>query len=637
MSKRHFQICIALLMLAATRIVFAAPTNYNVLFIAVDDLRPELNCYGATHMVTPNIDRLAQTGRLFKHHYVAVPTCGASRYALLTGKRPTATIDTGNDAFSQVPTSESSAPESFAHLFRRNGWRTACLGKVSDEANSFVWNSSAGLGGDDRGRTSTLRADLPFSWNEIIFGPDKWGARVNPLFNYGNGTGRTSGSSPAYEIGTNRVDEDYVDGQMAKTAIAKLEEFKQEGSRFLMAVGFFKPHLPFNAPKTYFDLYNPATLPDPFPAFTPTNALAGTASQSAELNGYNHGFYPGDPGVHTDDAYRKRLRHAYYASVSYTDAQVGKVLDALETLGLAQNTIVVLWGDHGWCLDDYNLLGKHIVLERGVHSPLIVRVPGMNFPGRATDGIVETIDIYPTLAKLCGMTPPASANGTSLIPMLNNPDAPGKGWAYSRDINTLNEDSVRTDRWRLMRVGAAYDLYDFQASPYEVDDVSANFPAVVSDLANNKLPVQSTRIGTTNFNIWKAANFSAPDQTNSAISGLQADPDADGVANIFEFLGGTDPQNPAEGQRLLGEVRNLASFGLPDNYFTARFTASSLVDDVSFTLDGSTDLANWSASSLAFVTNTPLSNGRYEYLFRTTNSVASAATGFIRARAMQTP
>lgn len=404
----------------------AKATN-NVLFIAVDDLRPELKCYGGTHMVTPNIDRLANAGRVFRHHYVSVPTCGASRYALMTGKRPTTTLDTQNQAFDQLPASEGSVPETFAHLFRRNGWRTICLGKISDEPDGFVWNTSAALGGSDRGRTNVARAEARFSWDEIVFGHGKWGARANPIFNYGNGAGRTADVSPAYEIGTNLMDEGYLDGQIANAAVAKLQELKQDGSRFLLAVGFFRPHLPFNAPKTYFDLYDPTRLPGPLPSAAPAGAIPGTVSQSGELNNYNHGYYPGDPGTHTDDQYRRRLRWAYFASVSYVDAQIGKVLDALEALGLAKNTIVVLWGDNGWCLDDYNLLGKHIVLERGVHCPLIIRTPQMPFPGRATDGIVEAIDIYPTLTKLCGLAPPALINGTSLIPMLNNPDAREKG------------------------------------------------------------------------------------------------------------------------------------------------------------------------------------------------------------------
>ena len=168
--------------------------------------------------------------------------------------------------------------------------------------------------------------------------------------------------------------------------------------------------------------------------------------------------------------------------------------------------------------------------------------------------------------------------------MLNNPDAPGKGWAYSRDMGNLTQDSVRTDRWRLIRVDSAYDLYDFQASPYEVNDVSALYPDVVSGLVATNLNVQSTRAGTTNFNSWKAAFFTPEENANPAISGLEADPDADGVQNLFECLGATDPKNPSAARHLVGEVRDLSPYGLPGSYFTARFTASALVDDLAFWL-----------------------------------------------------
>jgi arylsulfatase A-like enzyme len=626
---------VAIACVLATAPALAAP--YNVLFIAVDDLRPELHCYGATHIVSPSVDRLANAGRVFRRHFVSVPTCGASRYSLMTGRRPTTLADTENTAFNQLPTSEGSNPESFAHLFRRNGWHTACLGKISDEPDGFEWSSSAALGGSDRGRTKVAKAEMPFSWDEIIFGHDKWGARCNPIFNYGNGSGRTSGVSPAYEIGTNLLDEGYLDGQIAKAAVAKLEEFKQEGTRFLLAVGFLRPHLPFNAPKAYFDLYNPNALPAPFPLAAPANALAGTAGQSSELDNYNHGYYPGDPGTHNDEAYRRRLRWAYFASVSYVDAQVGKVLDALDSLGLATNTIVVLWGDNGWCLDDYNLLGKHIVLERGVHCPLIIRTPRMTFPGGSTDGIVESIDIYPTLARLCGLTPPATVNGTSLVPMLNNPDAPGKGWAYSRDMGSLTQNSVRTDRWRLIRVNSAYDLYDFHASPYEVEDISATYPDVVNGLVATNLNVQSTRAGTTNFNSWKGAFFTPAERTNPAISGPQADPDMDGVSNIFECLGATHPRDPGSAGRLIGQVRDLSTYGWPDEYFTARWTVSALVDDISFHVEGSSSPGQWTTSALGFVTNASLGGGLYEYLYRSTNNLASEPLGFVRVCAEQTP
>jgi len=264
-------------------------------------------------------------------------------------------------------------------------------------------------------------------------------------------------------------------------------------------------------------------------------------------------------------------------------------------------------------------------------------VPGIKFPGRSTDGIIETIDIYPTLAKLCGLTPPASINGTSFIPMLNNPDAPGKGWAYSREIDSLNQDTVRTDRWRLIRVSSSYDLYDFQAYPYEVDDVSAANPAVVSDLVSNKLNVQATRAGTTNFAGWRAANFTSSEATNTAISGLQADPDGDGLANIFECLSATNPKTNSSANPLIGEVRDLSAYGLPTQVFTARFTASSLVDDLAFSVNSFSDVTGGVVQPMNFVTNSALGGGLYEYLFSETNSLSARPHGFVKLTAQQTP
>jgi arylsulfatase A-like enzyme len=607
----------------------------NVLFIAVDDLRPELNCYGATHMVTPNIDRLAQAGRVFRRHYVSVPTCGASRYSLMTGKRPTTSLDTQNSAFNQLLGSEGSIPESFPHLFRRNGWRTISMGKVSHQPDGFAWNTSSALGGDDRGRTSVAKAEMPFSWDEIVFGHGRWGARVNPLFNYAAGTGRTARVSPAYEIGTNAVDETYLDGQIARAAVEKLRELKQDGSRFLLAVGFFRPHLPFAAPKEYYNRYDPQDLPAPSPASAPSGALSRTAPQSGEPDSYNHGYYPGDPGTDEDDAYRRRLRWAYYASVSYVDAQIGKVLDALDALDLAKNTIVVLWGDNGWCLDDYNLLGKHIVLERGVHCPLIIRTPQMPFPGRPTEGIVESIDIYPTLARLCGLTPPGTIGGTSLIPMLNNPDAPGKGWAYCRQIGHLDEDSIRTDRWRLIRIGSEYDLFDLASFPYELQDVSANNPTVVNDLVSTKLNVQSTRPGTTNYNAWRTNAFTPTDAANEAISGPGADPDADGTPNLLECLGSTRPKDAGDFNQVTGQVSDLSAFGLGTNTFSVRVTASALVDDVAFEVQESVDLSSWSPA-VQYLTNQSVAPGLFNYIFADTNSIDARPRSYFRIIARQT-
>ena len=240
----------------------AAATPPNILFIAVDDLRPELGCYGESHMVTPHIDSLASQGRLFRNHYVAVPTCGASRYAMMTGLRPTASTD-DNNAFNLMPTSLPAQPESWADLLRRNGWHTVSLGKVTHEPDGYRWNFPSNY---DIGRSSATLPDMRFSWDEILYDHDKWGAQRYPLFAYADGTGRVRNVSAAWESGVDAVgqslpDEAYPDGQMAQAAIEKLREFADDGTRFCMALGFFKPHLPLNAPKQYFDLYNPATLP----------------------------------------------------------------------------------------------------------------------------------------------------------------------------------------------------------------------------------------------------------------------------------------------------------------------------------------------------------------------------------------
>jgi arylsulfatase A-like enzyme len=445
----------------------------NILFIAIDDLRPELGCFGEAHMHTPNIDRLASQGRLFRRHYVAVPTCGASRYALMSGFRPTRAT-TGNGAFSHMPKSRTSTPESWVDMLRRAGWHTVSLGKVSHEPDGFRWHLRSG--NYDLGRDFAKSPEMRFSWNEILYGHGPWGAQRYPLFACAGGTGRVRGKTPAYEIGVDKdgaslPDDAYPDGRIARGAIGKLRELAAAGQPFCFAVGFYKPHLPFNAPKKYYDLYDPANLPAPDPAKKPVGAEPATTRQS------------GEPSAYTNHKDRPALRRAYFACVSYTDAQVGKVLDELDALGISENTIVVLWGDHGWCLDDYTLLGKHVVLERGVHSPLIVRLPkslgAVHSPGTPSDSIVETIDIYPTLAELCGLVPPRNIDGRSFAPILRDPAAPGRDTAYSRFGKLV---TVRARDWRLIRCPGGDDLYDLSTHPYELEDVHEAHPDVAGKL-----------------------------------------------------------------------------------------------------------------------------------------------------------
>ncbi|MCP5537510.1 MAG: sulfatase [Akkermansiaceae bacterium] len=576
----------------------AAP---NVLFIAVDDLRPELGCYGEAHMHTPNIDSLASQGRLFRNHYVAVPTCGASRYALMSGLRPTASTD-GNDAFNQMPSSPTSNPESWVELLRRNGWRTVSIGKVAHEPDGYRWNYPSTY---DIGRSSATHAEMRFSWDEILYGHDKWGAQRYPLFAYADGNGRVSGSSPAYEVGVDAQgqslpDDAYPDGQTAQAAIAKLREFADDGDRFCLAVGFFKPHLPFNAPKAYYDLYDPAGLPAPFPAAKPVGATAATVAQS------------GEPNAYTSTGDRAALRRAYFACVSYVDAQIGKVLAELDALGLRDNTLVILWGDHGWCLDDYSLLGKHIVLERGVHSPLIVRAPAgfapQTFAGVAADGLVETIDLYPTIAELCGLDLPAGPEGRSFAPLVFNPFAPGKNHAYSRIGSTR---SVRTPDWRLVETGGTSDLYDLSTVRYELEDVAASNPGVVGEL-NAALSVAGTR-PTTTYDSWSAGKPLLADPGGDA--------DHDGCPNRMEYAAGSDALDPGSKPSQGIDFEDLSHLGLSDREPVFTFTALA-ADDLLTTPLTSTDLINWAFDPLLFLDATEVDGALRRLRFRVPEDTA---------------
>ncbi|MCK4563933.1 MAG: sulfatase [Verrucomicrobia bacterium] len=575
-----FAICIA----ASLPVIATAAQPPNVLFIAVDDLRPELGCYGATHMVTPNIDTLASQGRLFGHHFVGVPTCGASRYALMTGLRPTASTDHNGAFVDHMPTSEPIDPESWVDLLRRNGWNTASIGKVTHEPDGYRWNDS---GTYDIGRYEATYPEMRFSWNEIIWDHAEWGAQRYPLFAYAGGTGRVRNVTPAYEIGVDAQgasleDDACPDGQIAQAVIDKLREFSDDGQRFCLNVGFMKPHLPFNAPKKYYDLYDPATLPEPSPVNKPSGANSSTTVQA------------GEPGAYTGIGDRDVLRRAYFANVSYIDAQVGKVLAELDALGLADNTIVVLWGDHGWCLDDYTLLGKHVVLERGVHSPLIIRPPAgvcsEAFDGIHADGVVETIDLYPTIAELCGISLPSSPGGSSLVPLLRNPFAPGKDSAYSRYGSV---QSVRTADWRLIKAStAASDLYDLASFPYELTDISGSNPTVVGDL-ESKLTVQGTRPGII-YSDWAEGHPDLADPLGDA--------DSDGALNFLEYSLGTDALDPESFPTGAMAIEDLSGLGFGTREYVYSIMVATPPDDVLLDVLSTTNLlSSWSSTLLEFL------------------------------------
>jgi len=452
----------------------AQPSDHrpNVLFIAVDDLRPQLKAYGADGMITPNMDRLAAEGRLFNRHYVQCPTCGASRYSMMTSRRPRSSAATSNGAFGSLfqNTNDPQNPNSLPQAFRFAGYKTVGLGKLSHQPD----------GGS---------SEMPGAWDEAYMTSGIWGSPNNAFFAYADGVTRERGVSLRTEIGvaadgtTSLEDSDYPDGLMADEAIRRLREFKTNGETFFFGLGFFKPHLPFSAPKKYWDLYDRDAITVP-PQTVPSGV---NTSLTLSGNGEFIGNYGGTNTI--DEAEAKLSIHGYYACVSFVDAQIGKVLDELDALGLSEETIVVLWGDHGWHLGEHTAWGKHTTLEESLRSTLIVRTPYQARRGVATDCFAESIDLYPTLCELCDVPAPDSVEGQSFVPALLDPAARPKDFALGLWRKSSTDGySIRTDRYRLVRWGnnpaspTQIDLFDYQTDPDGKQNAAASLPDVVSDL-----------------------------------------------------------------------------------------------------------------------------------------------------------
>ena len=449
----------------------------NILFIAIDDLRPELGAYGNPVVKTPHLDNLASQGRLFTRHYVQVPTCGASRYSMLSGRRPFKPSHLSNQAIvtemSEHPGKHD--PESFAHQLKKHGYYTAALGKIGHYTDGRVYAYEAQP-------SDTL--EMPNSWDEITGVSGEWGTAWNAFFGFAHGRSRTVEKRQVLPYEAADVpDEGYPDGITAQMAVDKLKELAAQEQPFLLAVGFYKPHLPFAAPKKYWDLYDTADISiSPNPE-VPLNSSTESLQSMGEINGYQLSPEKAGPGIRLSDGYSKTLIHGYYAAMSYADAQVGKVLKALEETGKAGNTIVVVWGDHGWHLGDHTVWGKHTVFERALRSAFIVRTPGIKQPGVAANGIVESLDIYPTLMELTGTPAPDSLDGVSLVPVLEDPHQKTRQAAYGyfrRGISMISEDYRLTVYKR--KSGTEYELYDRQNDPWETRNIAEEKPALVEQL-----------------------------------------------------------------------------------------------------------------------------------------------------------
>ncbi|MEM7786483.1 MAG: sulfatase [Bacteroidota bacterium] len=429
-----------------------AAVRPNVLLLIVDDLRPEVGIYGAD-IETPHIDALAEAGVRFDQHRVNVPVCGPSRATLLAGVRGTEgrflRFDARADA--QAPLAEP-----LPAFFRRHGYAAYSLGKVLHDP-----------------------ADHAAAWSAPPWQPDVPHLSKNYVVPRNRAMQAREGvTGPATEAAA-VPDDAYVDGMIAARAEAVLDTLGQDGRPFLLAVGFLRPHLPFAVPQRYWNETPEGDLPAD--RAWPRDAPRDGRYVTGELLKYA-GLPEATP---FDEGIVRRLRRGYRASVRYVDAQVGRVLAALEASGQADDTVVVLWGDHGFLLGEHGLWAKHVTLDLALRSPLIVRGPGV--ARGAASGLVETVDVYPTLAALAGLPAPDHAQGQSVLPLLRDPSAPGKPAVFSRfrAMETVTTPTHALTLFADAPGGPFADsmLFDHRTDPAESRNVMAEQPDAAARLS----------------------------------------------------------------------------------------------------------------------------------------------------------
>ncbi|MGB7325410.1 MAG: sulfatase [Rubripirellula sp.] len=447
------------LLLSLASLPVVADEKPNVLIFFMDDLRPELGCYGEPSIQSPSIDKLASEGMLFERAYCQQGICAPSRASMLAGQYPDSLgiYDLWSPLRRTVPDAMS-----MPRYFKQRGYETSSFGKVYHHHtdDKEYWSHLPDTPGEKYADASVVK-DLLRQTREAR----AKGLKGLDLFKAVKGPAIESAEVP---------DDVYQDGAVANQAIEALRQSKD--NPFFMCVGFAKPHLPFAAPKRYWDLYDRGQFK------VPVRELPTDAPELAFTNWGELRAYVGIPaeGALTDEQ-TQELMHGYAACVSYSDAQVGRVLAELDQLGLRENTIVVLWGDHGYKLGEYGLWCKHTNLELDTRVPLIVSAPGFDKAARST-ALVEMIDVFPTLAQLTGGDVPPSCDGNSFGSVLANPDKPFREFALSQyPRGSTMGYSVRTPRWRYTewintktKSIVARELYDHQTTQRPVENVANN-------------------------------------------------------------------------------------------------------------------------------------------------------------------
>ena len=426
----------------------------NVLFIAADDLSCALGCYGDPIAQTPHLDRLAATGVCFLNAYNQLPLCNPTRASVMTGLRPDTikVYDLDRHFRDEVPDAVT-----LSQQFMKNGWWAGRVGKI------YHYNVPASIGTDG--------FDDPPSWQKTVnpIGRDKTDESL--IF---NAEPHRKISAALSWLAADGKDEEQTDGMIATEAIRLMEEHKKDP--FFIAAGFFRPHTPFVAPKKYFDMYPLEEMRLPFaPSDDREDIPTAAFAHNCPIPHYG-----------LDELTCRKAMQAYYACVSFIDAQVGRMLTALNRLGLAENTVVVFWSDHGYHLGEHNgIWQKRTLFEQGARAPLIIRNPMSKGNGQACRRIVEFIDIYPTLTELARIKTPKQVEGRSLVPLLQNPLSEWNGFAITQVLrpsdNRLAKPvmgrSIRTERWRYSDWAEGkngVELYDHYADPMEFNNLAKN-------------------------------------------------------------------------------------------------------------------------------------------------------------------
>lgn len=439
------RIFVAIIFLAFASSTLADERKMNVLFIAVDDMNNDLGCYGHPQVKSPNIDRLAKMGVRFDRAYCQFPLCSPSRSSLMTGLRPGTT-----KVFNLQYHFRTGLPNivTLPQLFKNNDYYAARVGKIYHYGNP--------------GDIGTSGLDDKASWTHVVnpAGTDKTALEPS-IINYSPKRGL--GSAMCFLSDSKGTDADHTDGKVALEAVKLLEENKTKP--FFLAVGFYKPHTPYVAPKKYFDMYplDKITLPEIDAASqktVPAPALASTPTP----------YF----GVTKDQA--RECKQAYYATISFVDAQIGVVLDAMDRLKLWDTTVVIFWSDHGYHLGEHGLWMKQSLFEESARVPMIFVAPGAKGNGKACPRTVEFVDIYPTLAELASLTPPKGLDGASLKQLLDDPAKEWKRPAYTQvQRGGFPGYAVRTERWRYIEWDdgkQGQQLYDHDADPKELKNLS---------------------------------------------------------------------------------------------------------------------------------------------------------------------